>query len=430
MESGDGFVLRIKPKMGVLNREQARTIGNIARDYGVAQIDITNKANVQIRGVRENDIAKVSQLLADKYLLDESTVLESRRNIVVNPMLLLSGLRSKADLIYTQLVNALDDYDHLITTPAKFSYLIDDYENPLLEKVGADIRFEIFPQSENTKVWLSFSGNRITATRVKCLDLDGAVALAIAASTGFFDSGLERHQFKDWMIEYIDNAHLWLAAKAQQVNEKNVSCVNISRNLNEHYKLLAHTNKFTYVSRRFGEFSATQWQEVVDTMARVELDELIVTPHRLLILPRSLDKSTIDNFQKQNASSTMDLNIYACPGKPSCQSAHGTTRVLFDYIEVECGALMDGTVNVHISGCQKGCAHPGRSELTILVEPEGFRLGFGKSARGVNSELLSKSELTLALNKLRDQYTHNQLLYKDAAEFMDALVPQEKNVPA
>ena len=52
MQSGDGFVVRIRPHGGRLSAEQAEGIADLAERHGNGLIDLTGRANLQIRGVR------------------------------------------------------------------------------------------------------------------------------------------------------------------------------------------------------------------------------------------------------------------------------------------------------------------------------------------------------------------------------------------
>jgi precorrin-3B synthase len=57
--------------------------------------------------------------------------------------------------------------------------------------------------------------------------------------------------------------------------------------------------------------------------------------------------------------------VAACTGSPGCASASLATRELASAIARAAGNFLDGSVTLHLSGCAKGCAHPGRAALTI-----------------------------------------------------------------
>jgi precorrin-3B synthase len=64
-------------------------------------------------------------------------------------------------------------------------------------------------------------------------------------------------------------------------------------------------------------------------------------------------------------------NVVACAGAPICASAEIPARALAPLISNAAAGLLDGSLTVHLSGCPKGCAHPGTSALTIVGAPNG-----------------------------------------------------------
>ena len=55
MLSGDGLVVRLRPRGGRLSAAQAVGIAALAKRCGNGLIDLTGRANLQIRGVREEN---------------------------------------------------------------------------------------------------------------------------------------------------------------------------------------------------------------------------------------------------------------------------------------------------------------------------------------------------------------------------------------
>ena len=62
--------------------------------------------------------------------------------------------------------------------------------------------------------------------------------------------------------------------------------------------------------------------------------------------------------------------VEACPGAPACLQALAPVRGLASRLahDVPEGRLL------HVSACAKGCAHPGRADLTLVATAEGFDL--------------------------------------------------------
>jgi len=73
--------------------------------------------------------------------------------------------------------------------------------------------------------------------------------------------------------------------------------------------------------------------------------------------------------------------VAACAGAPGCASALLATRPLAAALAA---GLAPGTgIAVHVSGCAKGCAHPGRAPITLVGGAGGIGLLRGGAARDV-----------------------------------------------
>jgi precorrin-3B synthase len=73
--------------------------------------------------------------------------------------------------------------------------------------------------------------------------------------------------------------------------------------------------------------------------------------------------------------------ISACPGAPDCASGHIPARRIAADIAREYSGLLDRSMHLHVSGCAKGCAHPGASELTLVGSTGGVGLVVDGTAR-------------------------------------------------
>jgi precorrin-3B synthase len=75
------------------------------------------------------------------------------------------------------------------------------------------------------------------------------------------------------------------------------------------------------------------------------------------------------------------LSVSACPGAPDCASGLIPARQMADEIANQFSALFDGTTHLHVSGCAKGCAHPGVATLTLVGGAAGTGLVIDGTAR-------------------------------------------------
>ena len=115
MGSGDGLLVRVRPWCGAFTLEQAAGLADIASRLGNGHIDLTRRANLQIRGLREDGMSELHEALDRLGLLDPDARTEAARNIMVGP---LAGPEVRALAAELSQVLPLD-------VPPKFGWLVD-----------------------------------------------------------------------------------------------------------------------------------------------------------------------------------------------------------------------------------------------------------------------------------------------------------------
>ncbi|MGI2232337.1 precorrin-3B synthase, partial [Burkholderia vietnamiensis] len=78
--AADGGLCRIKLPGGRLAAAQARAIADAARRYGSGLIDATNRANLQLRGIRDGAAAPLAGALLDAGLGPNSAAYSGARS--------------------------------------------------------------------------------------------------------------------------------------------------------------------------------------------------------------------------------------------------------------------------------------------------------------------------------------------------------------
>ncbi|MFD2856862.1 cobalamin biosynthesis protein CobG [Seohaeicola zhoushanensis] len=136
MRSGDGLILRVRPPMGHITRDQALGLCSAARGLANGIIDLTNRANLQLRGVRGEGYQPLLDQLLDLRLIDPDPATEKRRNIMMTPFC------ERGDLSWQLAEELVARLDALPPLPAKFGFAIDCGDAPVLTGDPADIRFE------------------------------------------------------------------------------------------------------------------------------------------------------------------------------------------------------------------------------------------------------------------------------------------------
>jgi precorrin-3B synthase len=83
---------------------------------------------------------------------------------------------------------------------------------------------------------------------------------------------------------------------------------------------------------------------------------------------------------------------------------------------------LDDTSTIHISGCAKGCAHPGRAAITFVGGPDGYGLVRGGKASDIPSETIPANKLVDAAARfVRQQSSPPPVAPRRQAEVMESI---------
>ena len=135
MESGDGLVVRIRPRMAQMTAAQVLGVAEAALSHGNGMIELTARANVQLRGVTAQSHKPLIAALDSLGLVDPDAVTESHRNVVLSPF----WVGDESTILTAQLYQALRQGPDL---PSKFGFGIDLGDQRVLADTSCDIRLE------------------------------------------------------------------------------------------------------------------------------------------------------------------------------------------------------------------------------------------------------------------------------------------------
>lgn len=335
MMSGDGLVVRVRPPGGRLTQVQARGIADLSARYGNGLIDLSSRANVQLRGVSEAAHGALIEGLRALGLIDPSTEAESRRNIVVSPL--------------WQTGDGTTDLSHALTdalmatgapqTPGKFGYAIDCGPAPVLRDISADIRIErdasggliVRPDG-------ALTGAPVTA--------ETAAPTAVRLAHWFLESG-GAPEGRGRMAAHLARgvslpAEFMLARTIDKPAPPPVP---------------GPLPQGFLVGFEFGQMQS----ETMSILA--ESGPLRATPWRMILIEGATKAPDIPGLI--TVPDDARRNVIACTGAPACPQALVATRPLARAL----GPSLAPSQMLHVSGCAKGCAHPGTAALTLVGRP-------------------------------------------------------------
>ncbi len=346
MLSGDGWVVRIRPPAGRLSATQAAGIAQLAARYGNGLIDITSRANVQLRGVRQASHADLIDGLHALGLIDPSPEVEARRNIVVTPFWCTGD--GTLD-IATALANALaqPDAPHL---PKKFGFAVDTGEYPVLQDTSADIRIE-----RSASGWWVRADGFATAARVTAEEaVPTAMALACWYMTTLADSPRSGSSERSGRMAALAR-HPSLPDAFQTPLPPLVVTPQWQIGPNAHGWL---------VGIEFGQMSAQTLSALAECAGT---GALRITPWRMLLIEKAAQIPNLPGLITR-ADDPL-LRVIACSGAPQCQHAAIATRTVARAL----APCLPADSVLHVSGCTKGCAHS-TAALTLVGTNDGIHL--------------------------------------------------------
>lgn len=332
MMSGDGLVVRIRPIAAEISPIQAEGIAAAALEFGNGFIDLTNRANLQIRGVSNDNYPRLMDRLAGLDLLDEDPDIEPKRNVVLTPFYTENDLSHR---LYQALLARLPDFPLF---PGKFGFSIDCGPKLVLKDVPADIRFET---SAAQGIIVRAEG---CATGVEVSEAQ-SVDMALALADWFMKTRPDDIRRMPKLL-----LQQKLPAEFQGTHPADTSEQSLPGNINGGLSLAVP----------FGPLQADELSRLskLDTALRV-------TPWHALWM-EGVD--AVQNTRLISDASDPVLRIHACAGQPFCPQASVKTRQL----AADLAGRWDG--QLHVSGCSKGCAFPKSADVTLVGRDGAFDL--------------------------------------------------------
>ena len=335
MASGDGLVVRVRPVLGRLGPDQAAGLAALARAHGNGLIDLSARANIQLRGVTEASHPELVEGLRGLGLIDPDIATETRRNIVLAPFW-AAGDDSHA--IAQDLTAALAGAD-APDLPGKFGFAVDCGAAPMLTEVSADIRIERAARGLICRADGAALGRAVTP--------ETAVGAALEMARWFLGSGGVQGNRGRMARHLAGGAQLpggWAEAPPLPAIPAPGPGVVPAGAL---------------VALEFGQM------EAATLAALAGFGALRVTPWRMLLLEGATAAPDIPGLITD--PSDPRLYVIACTGAPGCPQGLSETRALARALapRLPPGALL------HVSGCAKGCAHPGPADITLTATAPG-----------------------------------------------------------
>ena len=377
MQSGDGLIVRVHAGSGWLSSQNIRDLTRFAAQYGNGQLELTRRANLQLRGVREAGLAALQAALVEHGLAQPSAELEARAALVVDPLCELDPACAPLTGLAARLRDALLRAPGPMRLPSKFGVVVEG-GSAALDDVAAEIRLRVERTSAD-RVWLYVAGSAHDARVLGvCREADAPAALlalvsSVADGTPMRDAiaraGLDslRSRLSPWLLA-DESPPARPAAAARLIG----FCAARDASASQGYVGLGLA---------FGSADVELWNTLADLADTHGRGQLRATASRSLLVPVSAERAADLLARAAAAGCITDaqdplLRAIACPGAPACSAAAGETRALARRLVQVARPLFDAHTSLHVSGCGKSCALTGSASFSVVHSAAGVHLGF------------------------------------------------------
>lgn len=401
----DGGICRIKLAGGVLSSQQARAIAEAAEHCASGVLELTNRSNLQIRGVLPGQQAELIERLLAADLGPSNPAGDDVRNLLLSPA---AGLDPHALLDTRPLANAL--LDLLQNTPAlhglsaKFAIQLDGGEALAMLEHPHDIWLIALP---GTPARLAFGVAGCPDDQpLGMVDAEQVVQLVEQLLMLFLDLAGSAHSRMRQLLA-VTPAHQLL----QQLQARLPFAVQAPPRDYQRTAATEHASIGIYpqqqsglcmvaAAARLSRIDAGQLRALAELAEQYGDASLRLTPWQGLLLPNIPEQST-DTLL--HALAELGLltdaqeplsNLIACTGSSAC--AKGLSDSKADALRLaERLRASSARPQVHISACPRSCAAAHTAPFTLLASGAGHYQLYQRTQQQPGFGQLQASAMTI-----------------------------------
>ncbi|MEG4409255.1 precorrin-3B synthase [Microcoleus sp. MON2_D5] len=391
-QARDGVLSRMRIPGGILNAQQCWTIADLADQYSTGCLQVTNRANLQIREVNSEIAPEVWNRLQELGIASRRVEVDPIRNIMASPT---AGIDRQQLLDTRPLVKAWDDYlqthSELSELSPKFSIGFDGGESVSIQALRNDILLAACGRSTQSEIVFRLHLNGDTGILIQesqCISVLAALAstyLEYTKNRPRIDGKKPRlrHLLADWGAEsYLERVQqnlpfLWQFPSC--TFPKNSQDASSEKSLPHHRHLGIHPQRqsgFSYmgIALPLGRLESKQLRDLANLAQKLASGTLRLTPWQNLLIsdiPNSQlfeVKQQVADLGLHSSATRLDSCLVACAGSSGCASAATDTQsdALAMVRDLAQKLTLDLPINIHFSGCQKSCAQHQPIDITLV----------------------------------------------------------------
>ncbi|UVK45958.1 precorrin-3B synthase [Mesorhizobium sp. AR07] len=427
MQTGDGLLVRLNPVTGGSSPKLLIGLAESALRHGNGIMEVTARGSLQIRGLTGDSAALLATEVDALDIAVRTGVPVETGPLagidpqeVADPRPLAEGIRK-----------AIDEAGLTQRLGPKVSVVVDGGGQLTMDAVTADVRLAATRTDAGVRWLVSVAGDGQNAKVLVLADEDSARDIVIAALRMIAEKGREAHA-RDLSERQLTSLAGWrsfpppsvlpdispargeiapssplspiagVAPIADAVRGEPAAELPIPPLAGEMSGRtegggkecrpigifnLATSATALGIGLPYGSMPADKIIGLAQSALTRGTTEIRLAPGRALLF---LGQPSAANQPLQDAAATLGFvtdaadprtRIAACPGMPACASGRIATRDIAEAIAAENADILDFTL--HISGCAKGCAHPGKAALTLVGGENGAGLVVNATAKAL-----------------------------------------------
>ncbi|PJE41078.1 MAG: precorrin-3B synthase [Pseudomonas sp.] len=401
----DGGICRVKLAGGVLSSQQARAIAEAAERCASGVLELTNRSNLQIRGVLPGQQAELIERLLAADLGPSNPTADDVRNLLLSPS---AGLDPHALFDTRPLASAL--LDLLQTTPAlhglsaKFALQLDGDEALAMLEHPHDIWLSALPGSP-ARLAFGLAGCPGDQT-LGMVDAEQVVPLVEQLLRLFLDLAGNEHSRMRQLLSVIPASQLLQQLQTRLPFTVQAAPTDWQRSpVSERAPIGIYPQQqnalcMVAAASRLGRIDAAQLNALADLAEHYGDASLRLTPWQGLLLP-NIPEHSADNLL--HALGELGLlidaqeplsNLIACTGSTAC--AKGLADSKADALLLA-KRLRASTARpqVHLSACPRSCAAAHTAPFTLLASSAGHYQLYQRTPEAAGFGQLLASAMTI-----------------------------------
>jgi ferredoxin-nitrite reductase len=408
------FMMRLRVPNGIVNSDQMRFYADCVEPYGEGQgvVDITTRANIQLRGVQIEDAPKIIDGLHARNQTSFQSALDNVRNMVGSP---LAGIDDQELVDTREFCNALNDLVSLdVTTntrgnpvygnlPRKFNIAIsgsrDDFAHTHINDIGLQptvhartgqmgfnvvlggyMSIQRVAESIPVNMWIPAERNSVVTLAAAILRLfrdesdrkDRAKARLIWLVEKY---GVE--DFKKTVIAEMDGYNRGVTVDEAQPAPAGSF---VRRELLGVHKQPQSGKSRVGILVPVGRLSVAECRHLADLADKYSNGEIRLTVEQNVILPNVDDDKVKDLLSEQALTGDSRLkvnagkiegNVVSCTGAEFCGLALIETKSHAESIAQQLETLVnvDRSIRIHFTGCPNSCGQVQVADIGIMGGP-------------------------------------------------------------